>query len=65
MQRPMEKLKSGSNQEKLMMSFRAQKIRFLVDFNFVSRAEMNSFLSSLNTAHSFSITRKTFGKKAA
>ena len=74
MQRPMKKLKSGSNQEKLMIPFRAQKIRFLVDFNFVSRyqfwleatcAELNSFFSSLNTAHSFSTTQKTFSKKAS
>ena len=57
------------------MSFRAKKIRFLDFFSFVSRyfgfyflascAELNSFLSALNTAHSFSTTRKTFGKKAA
>ena len=43
------------------MSFRAQKIRFLVDFSFASRY----FGLSNFTAHSFSTTRNTFEKKAA
>ena len=54
------------------MSFRAQKTRFLVDFSFVSRyfglgnlCRVELFLLGVNTAHSFSTTRKTFEKKAA
>ena len=54
------------------MSFRAQKTRFLVDFSFVSRyfglsnfCRVEWSLLGVNTAHSFSTTRKTFEKKAA
>ena len=54
------------------MSFRAKQIRFwkiLPSFLGILvkaiRAGWNSFFSALNTAHSFSPTRKTFGKKAA
>ena len=54
------------------MPIRAKKIRFLVDVSFVSGilvkatcAGLNSLFSALNTAHSFSNSRKTFGKRAA
>ena len=52
------------------MSFRAQKIRFLVDFSFASRyfglsnlCWVEWFLLGVNTAHSFSTTRRHLRRK--
>ena len=59
-------------QEKFNKCLQSNDNPFLVDFSFVlgifvktTCAELSSFFSALNTAHSFSNSRKIFGKKAA